>query len=801
MDIDVFRKQLDELFDTNQVQEVEPFLASNLSEALAAEDTAAVIFILNEMVGFYRETCEYDKAILFGTKALNIIESAEGTDNIHYATTQLNLANALRAAGKLADSLSVYSEAEQKYNRFLEPGVFDFASLYNNISLVYQELGKYEEAVEYLERALKIVENYPKKRFELAVTYTNLANSMLSCGKDIEICRKYLMQAVEIFVERGEQGTHYAAALMGLGDIKAGENKPSEAAEIYKKAMFAVEHNLGRIDYYYRLKQKYDAVCDSSEGQSIRENELGLNICRAYYHEKIRPLLEKEYPEVLPHICVGLWGEGSDAFGYDDFTSRDHDWGPGVIILINNMRDIDLYSQRINSLLETISTEKQGFRGYSSDISSLKLGRRGAFALKEYYENILGREFMDYLMEPASYDGDVERLYLSVPQYVLATLVNGSVYEDNDGTATMIRERLMDYYPESLWRKLLAQELTLFSQNIQYNFRRMYQRADVLTAKIMLMNGMKNAIRIEYILRKKYLSHDKWLLRGLRKDRFGTIPGDLEEHLCHIEKMVTTLPDHDVTDVKLRPVLNAISELARYLEMQMIELGLISEIKIYMVDLVEEILAPQSKEVYVMTKEELVERIIKDEWDAFDKVINEGGRADCQDNWNTFHLMRKSQYNTWNEDMLMQYVSDFEAAVQNGWNPISEKYGRMEESTAPDKYAEICELLPKISDEKRELAESIIKIQVQWMEEFARDYPKMATNARTIHSYEDGPYNTSYETYLRGELLTYSEEMLYMYGSFVAEVAKNDGNLAYMTMEQTALLYGYESLEAAEKSL
>ena len=202
-----------------------------------------------------------------------------------------------------------------------------------------------------------------------------------------------------------------------------------------------------------------------------------------------------------------------------------------------------------------------------------------------------------------------------------------------------------------------------------------------------------------------------------------------------------------------------------------------------------------------MKTAEIVERIVLDEWRAFDKVINEGGRADCQDNWNTFRIMRTAQYNTWSDDMLLQYAADFENATADGWNPITEKYGRMEEFTDPEHYEGIRSSLPPVSDEKRTIIDEIVRIQVSWMEEFSACYPKMAGNSRSIHSSEDSKYNTSYETYLRGELMTYSDSMLGLYGNFVVELASNGENLARLIMEQTAALYGYESLDAAEESL
>ena len=99
------------------------------------------------------------------------------------------------------------------------------------------------------------------------------------------------------------------------------------------------------------------------------------------------------------------------------------------------------------------------------------------------------------------------------------------------------------------------------------------------------------------------------------------------------------------------------------------------------------------------------------------------------------------------------------------------------------------------------IMEEIIKIQVKWMEEFSEKYPFMAYNARVIHSEDDTIYNTSYETYLRGELGTYGEETFILYGRFITELLKEGKNLAYETMKNTALLYGYKSVEDAEERM
>ena len=87
------------------------------------------------------------------------------------------------------------------------------------------------------------------------------------------------------------------------------------------------------------------------------------------------------------------------------------------------------------------------------------------------------------------------------------------------------------------------------------------------------------------------------------------------------------------------------------------------------------------------------------------------------------------------------------------------------------------------------------------MEAFAEDYPKMAGNARSIRTIEDSEYNTSYETYLRGEISTYSEKTFILYSKFIVSLLKEQSNLAKAIMEHTAKLYGYESLVEAEEKL
>ena len=58
----------------------------------------------------------------------------------------------------------------------------------------------------------------------------------------------------------------------------------------------------------------------------------GLELSELFYREQVQLVLEQKFAAVVPRIAVGLVGEGSQCFGYDDEISRDHDWGAAVCL-------------------------------------------------------------------------------------------------------------------------------------------------------------------------------------------------------------------------------------------------------------------------------------------------------------------------------------------------------------------------------------------------------------------------------------------------------------------------------------
>lgn len=189
---------------------------------------------------------------------------------------------------------------------------------------------------------------------------------------------------------------------------------------------------------------------------------------------------------------------------------------------------------------------------------------------------------------------------------------------------------------------------------------------------------------------------------------------------------------------------------------------------------------------------DLIKKVVDLEWEEFQCVKNEGGRASCQDDWKAFEISRSCQFMAWRKELLESYFKDLTTAKKEGWNLLTEKYARMMESTSPKQYEELKGVLPYISPEKKKMMEDIIRVQVLWAEKYAAQYPHVAGRGRSIHTSEDNLYNTSIETYLRGELATYSEETIKLYYDYVKQLESIGKNLSIMIMENTISAYGYD---------
>lgn len=194
-----------------------------------------------------------------------------------------------------------------------------------------------------------------------------------------------------------------------------------------------------------------------------------------------------------------------------------------------------------------------------------------------------------------------------------------------------------------------------------------------------------------------------------------------------------------------------------------------------------------------------IEDVVREEWLQFQLVNNEGGRASCQDDWQQFNIMRTSQFMAWPQEVLDSYYNDLMEAKASDRNLLFEKYAFMMRETAPDRFEMVKGALPELSEKKAHLIECIVEAQVRWAEEFQEKYPNYAKRGRVIRAKDAQKWDTSIETYQRGELSSYSEQTVELYATYVTECLEKGINLAENIRDNMARMYGYESKEDAER--
>ena len=739
-----------------------------------APGTMEILVQGNEQIGYYRSISNYEEALKISKEMLELVKELGLQGSEVHGTTLLNAATAYRAAGMCEKAIAMYRAAEQIFKNL---GIQDerLAGLYNNMSMAFQQKEDYGTAESCLLQALAIVRNLPEHKAEEATTYANLASV---CYEKEEFAQgiEYVQRAIERFEECEEKDAHYcgALALLAQGHYEQGELE--KAISAYTEALREILAHFGKNESYAMTCENCAIVLSKAgfakeaeylkkEAKETYENiqrpkkEIsGLELSKCYYETYGKAMLKEQFPEYAERVAAGLVGHGSECLGFDDMWSKDHDFGPGFCLWLTE-EDYEKVGQKMREAYEALP---KAFMGYPARNTSKRGGGRvGVLSIPGFYEEFTGNGAWSEMEDEK-----------------LAMAVNGAVFDDPLGEFSAIREQLQNGMPFAVWKRRLANAVALTAQAGQYNYGRCKKRNDIVAANLALDEFVREGMRTAYLLNRRYMPYYKWAWRGLENlDRLSELKPLFEQVLS--------------------------SEGERESVVEEICARLLEELKRQNLTYGEETFLELHVERILEAKEEMnpiIEQIVEMEWEMFQNVRNTGGRAACQDDFETFHVMRKSQFLTWDLPLLESYWQDLQEGKVQGRNLVMEKYAYMMESTAPKEYEAIATGLPKISEEKQAMIEQIVAIQVGWREEFAEKYPHLSGQARIIHTSEDTLYDISFETYLRGELKTYSMQTLVLYGRRIVAFVQEQKNMTEEIMRYTTAFYGYKTLEDAEQS-
>jgi hypothetical protein len=219
----------------------------------------------------------------------------------------------------------------------------------------------------------------------------------------------------------------------------------------------------------------------------------GTDLARRYY-DVVAPLVLARWPG-LPHAGARL-GSGSDVLGLDDETSRDHDWGLRLTLLVDEtmVETVDAYLDA--ELPDTVEGRPTRFATtwHPDGPHQVEVASPGAF--------VTSRLGVDATRPLAVGD------WLALSGQSVLEVTAGPVFADTDGRVTAARDRLA-WYPDDVWRYVVATDWARIAQELPF-VGRTAERGDDLGSRVVTARLVRAAMHLGFLLERRWPPYSKW---------------------------------------------------------------------------------------------------------------------------------------------------------------------------------------------------------------------------------------------------------------------------------------------------
>ena len=240
----------------------------------------------------------------------------------------------------------------------------------------------------------------------------------------------------------------------------------------------------------------------------------GLEEARKFYEEAGAEMISRNFGDFENRIAVGLVGHGSECFGFDDQTSRDHDFETGFCIWLTK-DDEEKIGFRLMRAYDKLVKSVNGERADRV----VENGFQGVFVTGDFYRRYTGcdgapKTWQDWLYTNSAY---------------FAEATNGEVFRDDLGEFTKIRNEILHGMPEDVRAKKIGSCSLKAAQSGQYNYARCLAHGEEGAAMLALFEFVTNAIELAFLLNRKHCPYYKWALRSMDGlDKFAELEQPLE---------------------------------------------------------------------------------------------------------------------------------------------------------------------------------------------------------------------------------------------------------------------------------
>lgn len=246
---------------------------------------------------------------------ISLVEELHGTESVEAATSYNNIGTVYWKKGEYDKALEFYGKALEISEALPETEHNDTATTYNNIGTVYCDLHDYDKAMEYYFKAMEMHEKTLGKDHQDTATNYNNIGSVYDMQGDYEMALKYYFKALAIFEKAfSTENFSTAASYNNIGLVYKEQNDFGKALKYYFKALAILENVHGTehpdiATIYDNIGMVYDEQGDYLKALeyylkalAIRENVLSMehpDIATSYNYIGALYYEQGDYPKAL----------------------------------------------------------------------------------------------------------------------------------------------------------------------------------------------------------------------------------------------------------------------------------------------------------------------------------------------------------------------------------------------------------------------------------------------------------------------------------------------------------------------
>ena len=243
----------------------------------------------------------------------------------------------------------------------------------------------------------------------------------------------------------------------------------------------------------------------------------GLDLARDFYFDCLQPIIVRQTPDLREAHAAGLIGYGSDVLGNDDEFSRDHEWGPRLVLFLRD-RDYSRFAEGLDLTLQNaLPATFQGFptrfernpRLWNSLVMTTSAEGRHHVAITTV------ERFMKLTL---GYRGvpETDFQWLLIPEQRLLEFTSGEIFYDGIGEITHARAKCC-YFPDNVWRYRLSYVLESLGWELGL-IPLCGKRGDSLSVRLNTAVTVERVMKLTFLVNRRYCpGYAKWLHREFSK--------------------------------------------------------------------------------------------------------------------------------------------------------------------------------------------------------------------------------------------------------------------------------------------